>query len=115
MKYIYLQYDNAHKNKSFEDNVYYTLIDIFNNASSSNLVLRVHDFNNFLKNDKGYTRILYDKEYLSLLIHILQHVNESSFEMILDDGDYIRMSDWLIQFEELKSLLAERYRQANMT
>jgi hypothetical protein len=49
MKYIYLQYDNAHKNKSFEDNVYYTLIDIFNNASSSNLVLRVHDFNNFLK------------------------------------------------------------------
>jgi len=115
MKYIYLQYDNAHKHKSFEDNVYFTLIDIFNNASSSNLVLRVHDFNHFLKDDKGYTRILYDKEYLSVLIHILQRVNESSFEFIVEDGDYIRMDDWLFQFEELKMVLEERYRQLNMT
>ena len=60
MKYMCLQYDNELKKRSIEDNVYYTLIDIFNNASSSDLILRVHDFNHFLKDAKGYTRILHD-------------------------------------------------------
>jgi len=113
MKYICLQYDNILKEKSLEDNVYFTLIDIFNNASSSNIILRVYDFNRFLKDKSGYTRILYDKEYLSVLINMLKHVNESSFEFIVDDGEYIRLDDWWKQFEELKRILVERY--TNMT
>jgi hypothetical protein len=115
MKYICLQYDNDLKKESLEDNVYFTLIDIFNNTAYSNLVLRVHDFNRFLKDNSGYTRILYDKEYLSVLINMLKHVNESSFEFIVDDGKYISLDDWWKQFEELKSILVERYRQLNMT
>ena len=110
MKYICLQYDNALKQKSLEDNVYYTLIDIFNNASSSDLVLRVYDFNHFLK-DKVYTRVLYDKEYLSVLINMLKHVNESSFEFIVEDGEYIRLEAWWKQFEELKHTLNLRYNE----
>lgn len=110
MKYICLQYDNALKQKSLEDNVYFTLIDIFNNASSSELILRVYDFNHFLK-DKEYTRILYDKEYLSVLINMLKHINESSFEFIVEDGEYIRLEDWLLQFEELKQSLNRRYNE----
>ena len=115
MKYICLQYDNSLKQKSLEDNVYYTLIDIFNNAASSDLILRVYDFNRFLKDHSGYTRILYDKEYLSVLINMLKHVNESSFEFMVDDGEYISLNDWWKQFEELKRILVERYRQLNMT
>ena len=110
MKYICLQYDNSLKQKSLEDNVYYTLIDIFNNASSSDLVLRVYDFNHFLK-DRVYTRVLYDKEYLSVLINMLKHVNESSFEFIVEDGEYIRLEDWWKQFEELKHTLNLRYNE----
>lgn len=115
MKYIYLQYDNALKLTSLEDNVYFTLIDIFNNAASSDLILRVYDFNCFLKDQKGYTNILYDKEYISVLINLLKHVDETSFEYILDDGNYIRMDDWLLQLDELKRVIAERYRRLNMT
>ena len=111
MKYICLQYDNDLKKKSLEDNVYYTLIDIFNNTAFSNLVLRVHDFNHFLKDKSGYTRILYDKEYLSVLINMLKHVNESSFEFIVEDGEYIRLDDWWKQFEELNQSLNRRYNE----
>ena len=110
MKYICLQYDNNLKKKSLEDNVYYTLIDIYNNAASSGLILRVYDFNRFLK-DKEYTRILYDKEYLSVLINMLKHVSEDSFDFIVDDGEYIRLDDWLSQFEELKQTLNRRYNE----
>ena len=115
MKYLCLQYDNALKQNSLEDNVFYTLIDIFNNAASSDLILRVYDFNSFLKDTSGYTNVLYDKEYLSVLINMLKHVNELSFEYIVEDGNYIRVDEWLLQFEELKKILAERYRRLNMT
>jgi hypothetical protein len=115
MKYLSLQYDNNLKKKSLEDNVYYTLIDIFNNASTSDLILRVYDYNNFLKEKSGYTRILYDKEYVAVLINMLKHINESSFEFIVEDGYYMRLDDWLLQFEDLKCVLVERYRQLNMT
>ncbi len=43
MKYICLQYDNTLKEKTLEDKVYFTLIDI--NNAASNLILQVHDFN----------------------------------------------------------------------
>lgn len=113
MKYIYLEYDDKLKKKSLEDNVYYTLIDIFNNASSSNLILRVYDFNRALRPD-GYTRILYDKEYVLVLMNMLKHISQSSFEFVIEDGVYIKLDDWWVQFEELKNIIAERYQQLKL-
>jgi hypothetical protein len=108
-----MYHDNDLKKRSLEDNVYFTLIDIFNNSVSSGLILRVNDFNRFLFDEKKnkYTRILYDKEYLIVLINMLKYINESSFYFIVDDGYYMRFDDWWIQFEELKNMLERRYNE----
>ncbi len=42
VKYIILCNDNAFKQKSFEDNIYFTLRDIFLNADSCETALRVN-------------------------------------------------------------------------
>ena len=45
VKYIHLMNDNEFKKKSLEDNVYFTLRDIFANADSADTIMEANYFN----------------------------------------------------------------------
>jgi hypothetical protein len=125
INYIYIHENNELKNKSLEDNVYFTLRDIFNNGNSTDIILQANDFNSQLvdniyyeeRSDQfQYTNILYDKEYLLKLIKFLQPFNEHWFEFTEfeeeeeeDMKNYIKFDEWFEQFKDLKILLEERY------
>jgi hypothetical protein len=125
IKYIGLYNDNEFKKKTLEDNVYFTLRDIFNNAESSDIVIEVNCFNFELSNgirfeertdNFRYANILYNKKYLKLLLELLDSLNEKSFEFIepeideeIDMNEYFKFDDWWKQFEELKKLLYLQY------
>ena len=125
IKYIGLYNDNEFKKKTLEDNVYFTLRDIYNNAESSDIVIEVNCFNFELSNgirfeertdNFRYANILYNKKYLKLLLELLDSLNEKSFEFIepeideeIDMNEYFKFDDWWKQFEELKKLLYLQY------
>ena len=124
IKYICLYNDNELKKKSLEDNVYFTLRDIFNNANCVDTVFAANDYNHTLTNgicfeDRTltfqYTKILYDKKYLLSLIKFLNYLNISYFTFIenkpkLQTNEYIKFDEWWIQFKELKKLLNKQYK-----
>ena len=122
-KYIELHNDNEFKKKSLEDNVYFTLRDIFSNAESTDIIIEVNNFNYELSNgvcfeertdNFQYSNVLNDKKKLKMLIELLDSINEKSFEFIeLDDdeknniniNEYLELDVWMRQFEELKNIL----------
>ena len=125
IKYITLHHNNKYKKKSLEDNVYFTLRDIFTNAEDIYSVFTANNFNSRLSNgihfeDRTnsfqYTNILQNKEYLSNLIEYLNQFAEHSFEFIELDkydykngkihmDDYMKWDDWWSQFINLIKLL----------
>lgn len=117
IKYIKLCNDNYLKDKSLEDNVYFTLRDIFINISGSDYCMEANEFNSKLTNniyydgrtsDFKYTDILNDKTYLSKLTKWLLSISQSDFDFEpLNDNSYavLLFEDWWIQFERLKELL----------
>ena len=125
IKYMYINDDNDFKKKSFEDNVYFTLRDIFRNADSPDTCYQANDFNISLtgriyfeeRTDKfKYTNVLYEKDYVERLQRWLKRFNHYYFEFIeLEEGDgveyesYMEFDDWWNQFEELRNLIDEQY------
>ena len=121
IKYIRLCNDNFLKDKSLEDNVYFTLRDIFANISGSDYCVEANEFNSKLTNniyyedrtpDFKYTKILDNKIYLSKLIKWLMSMTQTDFEFdfefetLNNDNSYtLLLEDWWIQFERLKELL----------
>ena len=129
IKYIGIYNDNEFKKKTLEDNVYFTLRDIYNSAESPDIVIEVNNFNFELSNgicfeerqdNFKYSNILYDKKHLKLLLELLDSLNEKSFEFIepekdeeIDMNEYYKFDDWWKQFEELKKLLYLQYYNIN--
>ncbi len=127
-KYIYLCDDNEFKKKSLEDNIYFTLRDIFMNAEDAHETIEANEFNYILSNGIKleertdafqYVNVLQNKEYISNLINFMKRMGEHSFEFteLQEDDDepmseYIRYDDWWVQFDELKNLL--NYHNKNM-
>lgn len=125
IKYICLYNNNELKKISIEDNVYFTLRDIFLNADTCDISLECNYFNSKLTNgicfeDRDntfkYTNILNNKHYLTQLINFLNNIDKHWFDFdkkdcenfIIDKGEYIKFNDWWIQFEELKKTLLEK-------
>lgn len=124
--YICLCNDNDFKKRSIEDNVYFTLRDIFVNAQSVHDIETANLYNSQLSDgicfeDRTpsfqYTYALNNLEFLEDLIKWLKSLKKtSSFELIklmnieLNSSDelntiYINFDDWWIQFKNLIKLL----------
>jgi hypothetical protein len=120
-KYLYLHNDNDFKKLSLEDNVYFTLRDLFLNADSNDCFI-VNNFNSLLTNNISYeerdeffiyTDKLIDKEYVTKLYNYLLKFKKSHFDTEIaneDDNinDYIKFDIWWDQFENLRNLLKIR-------
>jgi hypothetical protein len=131
IKYLQLANENHIKNKSLEDNVYFTLRDIFANVSGLDYCMEANGFNTKLTNgisyeertiDFTYTNVLNDKIYINNLSKWLSYIQKCDFEFetINDDADteekewYLdtrnlcKFDDWWLQFEELRILIRHR-------
>lgn len=128
IKYLQLCNENDLKNKSLEDNVYFTLRDISRNVSGIDYCIEADVFNTQLTNgvyyeerkDFTYTNVLNDKTYVKELSVWLSYIDKLDFEFeAIDDADteekewyfdtihLFKFDDWWIQFEELKNLIRE--------
>jgi hypothetical protein len=129
-KYLQLVNENHLKNQSLEDNVYFTLRDIFYNISEIDFCLEANSFNRILTNgisykertkDFTYTNSLNDKTYICELSNWLSSIEKTDFEFepmnendteekewYLDTINLFTFDDWWLQFEELKTLIKQR-------
>jgi hypothetical protein len=130
IKYLQLANENHLKNKSLEDNVYFTLRDIFANISGLDYSIEANGFNCKLTNgicyeertiDFTYTNVLDDEIYVKELNRWLSCIHKSDFEFeAVNDADaeekewyydtknLMKFDDWLLQFEELKLLIRKK-------
>ena len=131
IKYLQLANDNQLKNKSLEDNVYFTLRDIFANVYGIDYYLEAEGFNDELTNgikyqertiNFTYTNVLNDKIYIYRLNEWLSYIQKSNFKFeaiydVLDTEEkkwylatrnLFNFDDWWLQFEELKMLIKQR-------
>lgn len=123
IKYLELVNDNSLKTPSLEDNVYFTLRDIYMNISEVNYCLDANTFNNQLTNytyygdrtnDFQYTNVLHDKQFVSKLYNWLNSINKLDFEFneltkeeesLCNMTHLIKFDDWWSQLQHLKFLL----------
>lgn len=125
-KYMHTKDDNNFKKKSLEDNVYFTLRDIFWNSNSSETCMTANEYNDQLTNnvcfedrtdDFQYANVLYDVNYLEKLLRWLNLITIHYFD--LKDGDnndeYMKFDDWRVRFEELKCLLKKRLNEITLS
>ena len=134
VKYLKLFNDNNLKTKSLEDNVYFTLRDIFINVSDFDNCIQSNVFNEKLTNniyyeDRDdnfkYTNILNDDVYLYNLNKWLNNINETNFDFLepsidaderekdlyynVDLQNYIKFDSWIEQFNNLKKTISISY------
>ena len=131
IKYLQLDNENHLKNKSLEDNVYFTLRDIYANVAGLDYCMEANLYNSKLTNgicyeertiDFTYTNVLNDKTFIHELSIWLSYIDKSDFEFeaINDDANteenewyfdtrnLFKFDDWWLQFEELRILIRER-------
>jgi hypothetical protein len=137
IRYVGLMNDNSFKSKSLEDNVYFTLRDIFWNGGIDDL-MKANHFNGLLTNnisfeerDKRfeYANILYDynSDYTTKLYDWLSRLSgykrtanvngrkDSMFEFLeveedeeIDMSEYMKYDDWWDQLQQLIKKLEEQ-------
>lgn len=124
-KYIKLCNDNKLKKKSFEDNIYFTLRDIFMNAQDERICTQSNWFNSKLTNDICYNEryktfeysdILYEERYVEKLCIFIEKIKQNSIKYYYldenckyDINDYIEFDNWWKEFEVLKQLLKNHH------
>ncbi len=110
MRYIELHNPHEFKQKSLEDNVYFTLRDIFLNAIEDDYAVEANYFNNLLSNgiffenrddNFKYTSKLSDKDFLDRLIKFLQCIRTDNLEKKESYLNPIDLQVWLKNLEEL--------------
>lgn len=119
IEYVGLMHNNDFKNKSLEDNIYFTLRDIFWNGECNDCLTANH-FNRLLTNDLRfedrtasfkYSNILndYDSIYIKQLYKFLVicncnnnlfHFEEPNKEDEIDQ-EYMPYTEWKIQLQKL--------------
>ena len=128
IKYMGLFHNNDLKKLSLNDNVYFTLRDIFANGDSYDICMTANHFNSLLTNNISfqerknseepfqYSNVLEDKNFVKRLQTWLSSFHVSWFHFLEEDeeedvdmNDYIEWDDWWIQFEELKRKLKEHF------
>lgn len=128
IKYLQLCNENNLKFISLENNIYFTLRDIFVNISGIDYCMEANAFNNKLTDNIcyedrtlnfTYTNILDDDNYIDQLNSWLISISPYDFEyeqICNDPSDeekewyfnkdkLIKFNDWWLQFEELKKLI----------
>ena len=131
IKYIGGINDNNLKLLSLEDNVYFTLRDIFNNISNVDYCMEANAFNSKLTNNVGYedrdntfqyTNILHDIHSIYDLNKWLKSIEPYDFEFeelddnsneyvkewYYDDTYLVRFDIWWVQFKNLQKLIEKR-------
>ena len=129
-----VQYNDL-KKLSLNDNVYFTLRDIFANADSYDICMTANHFNSLLTNNISfeernpdepfqYSNVLEQTEFVKRLQTWLSNFDVYWFHFLEEDGDeeagdddklsvdmndYIKWEDWWIQLEELKRMLKEHF------
>lgn len=123
-KYVYLCNKESFKSLSLEDNVYFTLRDIFMNANNADDAIECNNFNNKLTNNIcfeertdtfTYTDVLQDKLFIEGLIRWLNACKPKRDFFFTDstdegnDSEYITLDTWMESFNDLKhNLLPKR-------
>ena len=130
IKYMLLCNNNDLKKKSLNDNVYFTVRDIFKNGDY-NTAITANYYNGLLTNripyeDRNpdvqfqYANVLERPVYLTNLLKWLSEIAVYSFEFNyveekkeedIDMAEYIKWEDWWQQFEELKRKLEEQQKK----
>lgn len=127
-KFIMLCNKNEFKSLSLEDNLYFTLRDLFLNAKCFDNFITANKFSSELTGgvcfedrtlDFQYSNALQDKNYVYDLIEWLSYINDAScFKEVDEEGNepfqLIAFDEWFHQFMNLKNLLKERYEQICM-
>jgi hypothetical protein len=126
IKYIYLNDSNDFKKLSLNDNLHFTLRDIWWNFNSTNIWRQSDHYNSILTNNISfeertdnfqYTNMLQQKDDLIKVLTWLEYFTQERFYFIKDEYDYVKddiesymkFDDWWKQFEELKQALREQY------
>lgn len=128
-QYVLLHDKHCLKNTSLEDNVYFTLRDIFANATELEDAMQANDFNCKLTNNISYSdrtstfkysHVLNDVSYLHRLIDWLNtfhkdycfefeenEENEEEEKENEEDNqfEYMLFDDWWLQFDNLRNTL----------
>lgn len=122
--------DNTLKSKSLEDNVYFTLRDIFRNGDYGD-IMKANHFNSLLTNNIPfenreekfkYTNCLHKYDYIKSLLQWLKQIslisesgNYFDFEVNEDEElnnlTFIKIEDWLEKLKELILLLEKRLKR----
>jgi hypothetical protein len=122
VKYLTLFHCNDMKKASLQDNVYFTIRDIFFNNTGMEICLAANYFNQILTNGVSYeernpvepfqySNALEQKEYLTKLLKWLSKFTVYWFDFEDeedDDEEVIAWEDWWQQFCELKETLETR-------
>jgi hypothetical protein len=129
IKYISIMENNDFKKKSLNDNVYFTLRDIFWNSMSADTVFQANNFNEKLSggicyeyrpDNFNYTNVLYeDKNYLYKLLKWFKKININYFDFLEPEHDeeidikkFMKFDDWWVQFINLISLIELQYEKS---
>ena len=137
IKYLQVHNDNNFKKLTLEDNVYFTLRDVFTNISEFQYIMEANEFNNELtgsvynedrKSDFKYTDALYNKLFVDRLNKWLSAITQKDFVFNYEPDDkaddeekfwyydmnrLIRFDDWWVQFEDLKIQIKNRFNELN--
>lgn len=120
VEYIELLFNNKLKSKSLEDNIFYTLRDIFWNCDEEYDIRMTKRFNkNLISNnffDNGeYTDVLYDyySDFTKELYEYLKNFKKEKIYFIEDkdeekENEYIKFDDWWSQLQQLIKKLEEQ-------
>jgi hypothetical protein len=130
--YIMLCNDNKLKELSLEDNVYFTLRDIFMNSNNVNATLFANVVNGELTNDISYeertpefkySNMLNNKNVVHQILDLLENLNSFDFynkepnkyQMIDDEyvakhsHELFEFDSWFAQLQTLIKMLREHY------
>jgi hypothetical protein len=126
IKYMGIMENNELKKKSLDDNVYFTLRDIFWNSMSADIVFQSSNFNDKLSggicyeyrpDNFYYSNVLYkDKIYIYKLLKWLKKITIHHFDFLEPEHDeqidmkkFMKFEDWWIQFINLINLIELQY------
>jgi hypothetical protein len=131
IEYIGLSEEHALKFRSLEDDVYFTLRDLFLNVLDIDDVMMTREFCIELTNDIPYedrtdtfqyTDALYDKKYTKRLYTWLSSINKKCFEFkppqtddVIDLKEFIPFDDWYNHFTYLRNLIKYKSLEEEMT
>lgn len=123
IKHICVFNDVSLRNRSLEDNVYFTVRDIFFNCNSPDDCMRSCEYNselsgNIMYEDRTdffeYTDMLHEECGIKRILSWFERFTPEYFEFIdgekeiMEEG-YIVFDDWWASFNELKRMLREEY------